>query len=280
MCNSVSPHIQTASKTRKKTQTATPLLFPMPVLTQVFKTNLIKVFNGADPKKQIREDQSMEDLTQQTLTNHDFCSSNIKPEAGADVWVPGWHKQEQEEKPGAVPPLLAAQMDFNCDPSPLCASHGSGRELQITDSNLCGKLPTDIPFHFFDMIFLWLRTAFARKAININLTRQQFFRKQRKEKGNSAWKCISQPKKQAGRGYLLCWSNCHWVVIKAQKTLPLIQREAVKIAYSQSIQAVLQKPLTWKGEICQCSHCCKTTGWFCKVFANEFLITAGDHSLN
>lgn len=44
------PHFQTATKTWKN-----PILlfFPMPVLHQVFKNNKIKVFNGADPKKQI-----------------------------------------------------------------------------------------------------------------------------------------------------------------------------------------------------------------------------------
>lgn len=40
-------------------------------------------------------------------------------------------------------------LHFHCAPSALGASHaGSGRELWRTDSNLCGKLPPDIPLSF------------------------------------------------------------------------------------------------------------------------------------
>lgn len=61
----ISPHIphchelkcviqfHTASKTRKNPTKSIPLFLPMPVLPGVFKSDIIKVFNRADPKKQI-----------------------------------------------------------------------------------------------------------------------------------------------------------------------------------------------------------------------------------
>lgn len=82
--------------------------------------------------KSVQEDKFVADLS--TREKYSYKSWLLQQwhqtRARSRGWIPGWHKQEQKEKPGAVPPFPAGQMDFHCIPSPLCASHvGSGREL-------------------------------------------------------------------------------------------------------------------------------------------------------